>query len=108
MALSGAAAMARYTTDHVPTYRLHKQSGQAIVTLSGQDYLLGKHRSPESRAEYARLLAEWELTSAPYRSTRLRKASASWRATNACNNSSSLMCQGAPESRVMACRRTRL
>jgi hypothetical protein len=50
--------MARYTTDNVPTYRLHKQSGQAIVTLSGQDYLLGKHRSPESHAEYARLLAE--------------------------------------------------
>ena len=48
----------------VPSYRLHRQSGQAIVTLAdrqtGQrrDYLLGKFDSPESRAEYARLLME--------------------------------------------------
>jgi integrase len=49
----------------VPSYRLHKQSGQAIVTLTdGQgnrrDVLLGKHDTPESRAEYLRVLAEWE------------------------------------------------
>jgi integrase len=49
----------------IPSYRLHKQSGQAIVTLTdslGQrrDVLLGKYDSPESRAEYARVLAEWE------------------------------------------------
>jgi hypothetical protein len=25
----------------VPKYRKHKQSGQAIVTLNGRDYLLG-------------------------------------------------------------------
>jgi hypothetical protein len=48
----------------VPSYRLHRQSGQAIVTLSdgktGQrrDYLLGRYDSPESRVEYARLLME--------------------------------------------------
>src|SRR5262245_33135805 len=51
--------------NHVPTYRLHKQSGQAIVTLSDglgcrRDVLLGKFGTPESRAEYARVLAEWE------------------------------------------------
>jgi integrase len=49
----------------IPTYRLHKQSGQAVVTLpdgSGgrRDVLLGKYDTPESRAEYARVLAAWE------------------------------------------------
>ncbi len=51
--------------NHLPNYRLHKQSGQAIVTLpDGQggrrDILLGKFDTPESRAEYARVLGEWE------------------------------------------------
>src|SRR5262245_35515724 len=51
--------------NHIPTYRLHKQSGQAVVTLPDgpggrHDVLLGKHGTPESRAEYARVLAEWE------------------------------------------------
>jgi integrase len=50
---------------NVPSYRLHKQSGQAVVTLSDglggrRDVLLGKHGTAESRAEYARILAEWE------------------------------------------------
>ena len=54
--------------NHVPTYRLHKQSGQAIVTLpdgfgSRRDILLGKYGSIESRLEYARVLAEWEAGS---------------------------------------------
>jgi integrase len=52
---------------HVPAYRLHKQSGQAIVTLTDgpgtrRDILLGKHDTPESWAEYARVLAEWEAS----------------------------------------------
>jgi integrase len=51
--------------NHIPSYRLHKQSGQAIVTLpdglGGRcDVLLGRFGIPESRAEYARVLAEWE------------------------------------------------
>jgi hypothetical protein len=49
----------------VPSYRKHKQSGQAIVTLTDavgrrRDVLLGQHSTPESRAEYARAIAEWE------------------------------------------------
>ncbi len=49
----------------VPSYRLHGQSGQAVVTLSDglgnrRDVLLGKYGTPESRAEYVRVLAEWE------------------------------------------------
>jgi integrase len=49
----------------VPSYRKHKQSGQAVVTfrLPGgrkKDYLLGKYGSAESKAEYARLLGEFQ------------------------------------------------
>jgi integrase len=52
--------MPRYTT-RIPKYRLHKPSGQAVVTLDGRDVYLGKHGSPESKAEYNRLVAEWQL-----------------------------------------------
>jgi integrase len=55
--------MPRHTS--IPTYRLHRQSGQAVVTLPDgpggrRDVLLGKHDTSESRAEYARVLGEWE------------------------------------------------
>ncbi len=43
----------------VPSYRLHRPSGQAVVTLAGKDRYLGPHGSTESRAEYDRLIAEW-------------------------------------------------
>jgi integrase len=43
----------------IPSYRLHKPSGQAVVTLSGKDQYLGRHGSAESRTAYERLLAEW-------------------------------------------------
>src|SRR4051812_35956110 len=46
--------------NEVPSYRLHKQSGQAIVTLTEngvrRDVLLGKHGTPESKEEYERIL----------------------------------------------------
>lgn len=35
--------MPKLKPNQVPAYRLHKHSGQAIVTLSGKDHLLGKH-----------------------------------------------------------------
>ncbi|MBL8793224.1 MAG: tyrosine-type recombinase/integrase [Planctomycetia bacterium] len=49
----------------VPTYRKHKQSGQAVVTLTDglggrREVLLGPHGTAASRQEYARVLAEWE------------------------------------------------
>ena len=53
--------MGRLRVNELPSYRLHKQSGQAIVTLSGKDFLLGKHDSAESRREYDRLISEWIL-----------------------------------------------
>ncbi len=42
-----------------PSYRHHRSSGQAVVTVDGRDIYLGKFGMAESRAEYDRLLAEW-------------------------------------------------
>lgn len=42
-----------------PCYRLHKPSGRAVVTLNGCDCYLGPHGSPQSHAEYERLMGEW-------------------------------------------------
>jgi integrase len=44
-----------------PTYRHHRPSGLAVVTIHGRDVYLGKHGSPESRVAYDRLIAEWLL-----------------------------------------------
>lgn len=44
---------------HTPSYRLHKPTGQAVVTIDGRDFYLGRFGSGESRAEYDRMLAEW-------------------------------------------------
>ena len=46
-------------TKKLPSYRLHKVSGQAIVTLAGRDHYLGQHGSPESLDAYRRLISEW-------------------------------------------------
>lgn len=42
-----------------PSYRLHKPTGQAVVTLDGHDVYLGKHGTAQSKAEYDRRIAEW-------------------------------------------------
>lgn len=54
-------------SNQVPSYRKHKQSGQAIVTLTDgygrrRDVLLGRHGTKASREEYARVITEWEST----------------------------------------------
>jgi integrase len=51
----------------IPSYRLHRPSGQAIVTLPDglgvrRDVYLGKYGTSESRAEYARVIGEWEAS----------------------------------------------
>jgi hypothetical protein len=43
----------------VPGYRLHKASGQAVVTVRGKDHYLGKHGTAKSNAEYDRIIAEY-------------------------------------------------
>ncbi len=57
--------MPRRPKGSLPSYRLHKQSGQAIVSLplgggKYKDILLGPYGSPESHEEYRRVLAEWQ------------------------------------------------
>jgi integrase len=46
-------------TLRVPSYCLHKASGQAVVRIDGADHYLGKHGTAESKAEYDRLITEW-------------------------------------------------
>jgi hypothetical protein len=46
-------------TVRTPSYRLHKPTGRAVVTLNGRDYYLGEYGTPESQSEYDRLVAEW-------------------------------------------------
>src|SRR5438067_12105872 len=48
----------------LPKYRLHKPSGRAVVTLPDglgrrRTVYLGAFDSPESRAEYNRVIADW-------------------------------------------------
>jgi len=49
----------RETAPRVPSYRRHKPTGQAVVTLNGHDVYLGEHGTQASRAEYDRLIGEW-------------------------------------------------
>ncbi len=46
----------------VPSYRLHRGSGQAIVTINRRDFYLGQHNAPDSRKRYNRLIAEYLST----------------------------------------------
>jgi len=43
---------------HVPTYGLHRPSGQARAIIDGQHIYLGRYGSAESREKYARIVAE--------------------------------------------------
>jgi hypothetical protein len=43
----------------VPSYRLHKPSGQAVVTLGGKDFYPGRWNSEASVQEYNRLSGKW-------------------------------------------------
>ena len=46
----------------IPSYRLHKPSGQARVIVDGHHIYLGKYKSPESIEKYDRHIAEWLST----------------------------------------------
>jgi integrase len=43
----------------VPSMRFHL-SGQAVVSIAGRDFYLGKHNSPEALARYAVLIADYQ------------------------------------------------
>lgn len=50
--------MPRLTSSN-PSYRRHKASGQAVVTLGGQDVYLGPYGTAASKREYDRVVGEW-------------------------------------------------
>jgi len=45
--------------ERVPSYRLHKATGQGVVTLAGKDHYCGKHGDAASRRKYQELVASW-------------------------------------------------
>lgn len=51
--------MPRLSGNKLPSYRRHRASGQAVVTLNGRDHYLGPFGSSASRKQYDRLLSEW-------------------------------------------------
>jgi hypothetical protein len=59
--VTAAAPSASFSTSsrRVPAYRLHRPTGQAVVTLAGRDHYLGHFGTPPSQEKYARLVAEW-------------------------------------------------
>ncbi len=48
-----------WSNNHLPKYRKHRASGQAVVTLNGRDFYLGPHGTKASKNEYDRLIGEW-------------------------------------------------
>ncbi len=57
-----AQHMARRKRGTPPSYRLHKATGQAIVTIDGRDHYLGEFNSADSTSRYAQLIAEHAMT----------------------------------------------
>jgi len=51
--------MARTKAGAVPQLQHHKGTGQGKVHLGGRDFYCGKWGSPECKAKYDRLIAEW-------------------------------------------------
>ena len=54
----------------IPTLRLHRPSGQAVVTLAGVDRYLGRYGTPEAKQAYDRLLGEWLAAGRPQNTAR--------------------------------------
>ena len=41
----------------IPKYRHYKPKNLAVVRINGKDHYLGRHNTPKSKEEYARLVA---------------------------------------------------
>jgi integrase len=54
-------------TKSAPKYRLHKCSGQAMVTIAGKDHYLGPYGTDASRREWDRLVSDWLAAGRPVR-----------------------------------------
>ena len=50
--------MKRGRSKSAPKYRLHKRSGQAVVSINGKDIYLGKHSTEESQQRYRAAIAD--------------------------------------------------
>jgi len=50
--------MVAATKPGTPLYRLHRMSGQAVATLNGKDYYLGRFGTSASRQRYDAVIAE--------------------------------------------------
>ncbi len=48
-----------WKADRIPTYRLNRRSGRVVTLRVGRDVYLGAYGSPESKAEYRRVIAEF-------------------------------------------------
>ena len=46
-------------TRRIPGYRLHRPTGQPVVTLVRKDHYLGRHGTPASYEKYTRLTNEF-------------------------------------------------
>src|SRR4051812_49038666 len=55
----GALHMPRQKKGSVPGLRLHKPSGKAVVTLSGQDFYCGPWGTKIALVQYDRHVSEW-------------------------------------------------
>jgi hypothetical protein len=51
--------MPNASASRIPGYRRHRPTGQAVVTLNGKDFYLGRWNTMASRERYDRLIAEW-------------------------------------------------
>jgi integrase len=49
----------------VPKYQRHRASGQAVVSIQGKDFYLGRYGSQASKLEYDRRLGEWMAAGRP-------------------------------------------
>jgi hypothetical protein len=56
--VQGPARQLSSSRCRIPSYRLHKATGKAVVTLNGRDIYLGSFGTAQSR-EYNRIIAEW-------------------------------------------------
>jgi hypothetical protein len=57
--------MPRTSGKSIPTYRKHRPTGQAVVTITGRDHYLGPHGTKASKLEYDRLIGEWIAAGRP-------------------------------------------
>ncbi|HYA45596.1 MAG TPA: hypothetical protein VED59_08310, partial [Acidimicrobiales bacterium] len=60
----GVSTMPRLT-HRPPRYCQHKATNRAMVYVGGKAVYLGRYNSPESKAEYKRIVGEWSNPSKP-------------------------------------------